>query len=109
MTSDGVLRVASLDDLLALKLKVIFQRVEAKDYRDIAAMLGVGMRLEPALAAGCALFGTSFAPAEALKALVHFKGGDLQELTIEEKQRLVAAASSVRSLPQMSIRSLSLA
>jgi predicted nucleotidyltransferase component of viral defense system len=42
-TTDGVLRVASLDDLMATKVKVILQRSEAKDYRDIAAMV----RAEP--------------------------------------------------------------
>ena len=36
MTEDGVLRVASLDDLMATKVKVVLQRAEAKDYRDIA-------------------------------------------------------------------------
>ena len=34
LTDDGVLRVASLDDLMATKLKVLLQRVESKDYRD---------------------------------------------------------------------------
>jgi Nucleotidyl transferase AbiEii toxin, Type IV TA system len=33
ITSDGVLQVASLDDLMANKVKVILQRVSAKDYR----------------------------------------------------------------------------
>ena len=35
---DGVLEVASLLDLLATKLKVMLQRIEAKDYRDVAAI-----------------------------------------------------------------------
>ncbi|MBW8882339.1 MAG: nucleotidyl transferase AbiEii/AbiGii toxin family protein, partial [Asticcacaulis sp.] len=38
-TTDKVLEVASLEDLMATKLKVILQRAEAKDYRDIAAMI----------------------------------------------------------------------
>ena len=33
-TDDGVLQVASFDDLMATKLKVVLQRAEAKDYRD---------------------------------------------------------------------------
>lgn len=33
------LPVASLEDLMATKVKEILQRVEAKDYRDIAAMI----------------------------------------------------------------------
>src|ERR1035437_7523555 len=49
-TDDGVLEVASLKDLLALKLKVILQRVEAKDYRDIAALVMSGIPLDQGLA-----------------------------------------------------------
>lgn len=40
LTEDGVLQVASFDDLMATKLKVLLQRAEARDYRDIAAMIG---------------------------------------------------------------------
>ena len=39
VTVDSTLQVASLDDLMATKLKVILQRAEAKDYRDLAAMI----------------------------------------------------------------------
>jgi hypothetical protein len=49
-TEDGVLQVASLDDLLAAKLKVLLQRVEAKDYLDLAAMLEAGAKLSAGLA-----------------------------------------------------------
>lgn len=35
LTADGMAWVASLDDLLATKLKVILQGAEAKDYSDI--------------------------------------------------------------------------
>jgi hypothetical protein len=41
LTADGVLPVASLADLMATKVKVVLQRAEAKDYRDIAAAGGV--------------------------------------------------------------------
>ncbi|HBT96503.1 MAG TPA: hypothetical protein DEB25_02075 [Desulfobulbaceae bacterium] len=44
-TDDGVLRVASFNDLMATKLKVVLQRAEAKDYRDVAAMLSTGVSL----------------------------------------------------------------
>jgi hypothetical protein len=33
-TEDGILQIASLDDPMATKVKVILQRAEAKDYRD---------------------------------------------------------------------------
>jgi hypothetical protein len=37
-TADGTLLVASLQDLLATKLKTIIDRAEAKDYRDISVI-----------------------------------------------------------------------
>jgi len=95
----GVLLVASLDDLLATKLKVLLQRVEAKDYQDIAAMLNAGMKLENGLAAARALFGKEFQPSESLKALVYFQGGDLSTLSVGEKRMLVEAVEKVRQLP----------
>ncbi len=33
MTDDGVLQVATLDDLMATKVKVLLQRIEVKDYQ----------------------------------------------------------------------------
>lgn len=77
ITEDGVLHVASLDDLVASKVKVILQRAEAKDYRDIAAMVGAGVNMAQGLAAARALFGLSFQPGESLKAMVYFEDGDL--------------------------------
>ncbi len=44
-TDDGVLQVASFEDLMATKVKVVLQRAEAKDYRDICAMLNAGVSL----------------------------------------------------------------
>ena len=92
-------QIASLDDLLATKLKVILQRLGAKDYRDIAAMLAAGMDLSKGLAAARALYGNQFQPSESLKAMAYFEDGDLQSLTPKEKRGLIAAASSVRELP----------
>jgi hypothetical protein len=47
-TRDGILLVASLDDLMAIKLKATLDRAEAKDYRDIAEMISAGVSLLPA-------------------------------------------------------------
>lgn len=98
-TPDGVARVASLEDLLATKLKVILQRSEAKDYKDIAAMVKAGVRLDTGLAAAEQMFRPTFPPAESLKALVYFQGEDMQRVTADERQVLVAAARGVKSLP----------
>ncbi len=105
LTEDGVLEVASLDDLMATKVKVVLQRAEAKDYRDIAAMVGAGISLDKGLAAAREIFGPNFQPSESLKALVFFRDGDLATLTKEEKSTLVNAVSAVRELPRVEVRS----
>ncbi len=104
-SEDGVLDVAALDDLMATKVKVILQRIEAKDYRDIAAMINAGVSLSKGLSSARALFGKNFQPSESLKALVYFQGGDLDQLTPEERNTLIYAASAVRDLPEMVIAS----
>lgn len=108
VTADGVLHVASLADLMATKLKVILQRAEAKDYRDIAAMLNAGESLAHGLAAARQIFGPNFQPSECLKALAYFKDGDLATLSTDEKQTLVDAARNAHALPTVEIRSRAL-
>ena len=103
ITEDGVLHVASLDDLMATKVKVILQRAEAKDYRDIAAMVGAGVNLAKGLAAARTLFGINFQPSESLKAMVYFEDGDLRTLTKAERTCLVKAVSDVRDLPRVEV------
>lgn len=103
LTADGVLEIASLEDLMAHKLKVILQRVESKDYLDIAALLEAGVNLEKGLSAAKALFGSVFQPSESLKALTYFEGGDLNILSPFVKETLISAASQVRSLPSVEI------
>jgi hypothetical protein len=100
-TEDGVLQVAALDDLMATKLKVLLQRVEAKDYQDVAAMLKAGGDLARGLAIARAMFGNAFQPSECLKALTWFEGGDLHLLADRERCLLIEAASAVRRLPQV--------
>jgi hypothetical protein len=103
LTEDGVLQIASLDDLMATKSKVILQRIEAKDYRDIAAMLNAGVSLPRGLAAARAMYGVNFQPSESLKAMVYFDGGDLSTLTQEEKNCIINAVNKVRNLPNVEI------
>lgn len=91
LTVNGELLLASPLDLLGHKLNVLLQRVEAKDYRDIAALLRSGVRLEAGLGAAQALFGPSFPPAEAVRAMTYFQGGDLETLTSEDKRTLTQA------------------
>lgn len=108
LTDDGVLQVASLEDLMATKVKVVLQRAEAKDYRDVAAMLDAGASLSHGLAAARRLYGPNFQPSESLKALVYFNDGDLKTLSADEKKTLVDAVKAVRDLPDVALRSISL-
>lgn len=101
-TEDGVLRVASLADLMATKLKVILQRSEAKDYQDIAAMVRAGVSVAAGLAAAEQMFKPAFSPSESLKALVYFEGGDMQRLSAADRRVLIEAARGVRILPRIS-------
>jgi hypothetical protein len=100
-TADAVLLVASLDDLMATKLKAILDRAEAKDYRDIAAMLLAGVSLETGLGAFSAMFGKD--PALPLRALGYFNDGDLPTLSQDERDTLHAARDRVRTIPKVTL------
>lgn len=104
-TEDGVLQVASPLDLMGTKLAVLLKRVVARDYQDIAALIRSGVSLNKGLAVAQVLYGFSFQPSEALKALVYFKGGDLSTLPRLDRQLLVEAVKKVGPLPV--IRSVS--
>src|SRR4030081_1820594 len=77
-TRDGILLVASLDDLMATKLKATLDRAEAKDYRDIAEMISAGASLPAGLSAFRAMFDGE--PAQVLRGLGFFSDGDLNTL-----------------------------
>ena len=109
VTSDAVAQIASLEDLLATKLKALLQRVEAKDYLDIAALLGAGASLDRGLAGARALYGQAFQPAECLKALVYFQGGDLGTLSVDIRDELTRAVAATGPLPSVAVISHSLA
>ena len=98
-TSDGVVLVASMRDLMAFKLKVLVQRIEKKDYLDIHVMIENGLSLQDGLSCAKALFGKAFQPSEALKTLTWFKGGDLADLSAEIKQSLIHAVNAVEEIP----------
>jgi Nucleotidyl transferase AbiEii toxin, Type IV TA system len=101
-TGDGTLLVASLDDLMATKLKATLDRAEAKDYRDIAAMIAAGVSLP----AGLSAFRTMFKgePAQVLRALGFFRDGDLNTLSTADREVLRTARDRVRQLPDVVVR-----
>ena len=98
-TRDRVLVVASLEDLLATKLKAILDRAEAKDYRDISAILSAGVSLEKALGAFAMNYRRD--PALPLKALGFFKDGDLPSLPKADQDLLRTARDRVSDVPDV--------
>ncbi len=106
-TEDGVVRVASMLDLGGTKVKTLLQRVEAKDYRDLAALLEHGLALADVLGAAHALYKNTFEPLVAQKALAYFEGGDLGTLDEDVRRRLTREATQdlhVVALPLRSTR-----
>lgn len=107
MTTHGELRLASLDDLLGHKLRVLIRRVQAKDYQDVAAMLRNGQRLERGLGAAQAL-GTTFPIAETARTLGYFEGGDLARLSAGDRAVLTRASRHIGEVEPLPILSQSL-
>jgi Nucleotidyl transferase AbiEii toxin, Type IV TA system len=106
-TNDTTLLVASLEDLLATKLKAIMDRAEAKDYRDISAMLSAGVSLETALGGFAKMYGKD--PGLPLRAMGFFKDGDLPLLPKTDQDFLRSARDRVSEIPEVAITRGSLA
>jgi hypothetical protein len=103
----GGIRVASLLDLAATKVKAVQDRAESKDYLDVNRLLEEGIDLAMALGAARAVYGPAFNPLLSLKALTYFGDGDLPSLPEDVRSRLQGAAGrtdptalpEVRALP----------
>lgn len=98
---DSRLRVASLLDLAATKLKVIQDRAESRDYIDVYHVIRAGLSLPAGLGAAGAIYGERFNPMITLRALSYFGDGDLPRLPEATKQFLAEAAAAVREIPQV--------
>jgi hypothetical protein len=92
------LRLASLLDLAAQKVKVVQVRAERKDYLDLDTLIRAGITLADGLAAARALY-PEFAPTPTLKALSYFEDGDLPSLDAAVRLRLAHAAAEVGTIP----------
>ena len=99
--SGTAVKVASLVDLFGTKLATLLQRVEARDYQDIIAILKSGLSLQEGLGAARAIYGSQFQPAEALKALTWFEEGDLSSIDRDARAFLRRQAEAVTSIPPM--------
>jgi hypothetical protein len=101
-TCDGTLLVASLDDLMATKLKATLDRAEAKDYRDIAEMISAGVSLPAGLSAFKQMFDGE--PAQVLRAIGYFDDGDLNTLSAADRDVLCKARDRIDQLPGVVVR-----
>jgi hypothetical protein len=105
---NGMPLIASLDDLLAHKLKTLLQRVELKDYLDIDALIHSGLSLARGLAGAQLLF-PAFSAQECLKALTYFEDEPLRNLPPQVEERLLGWVKRVRTVPSLKLDSSSLA
>jgi hypothetical protein len=99
LTRDGTLFIASLDDLMATKLKATLDRAEAKDYQDIAKMISAGVSLPVGLSAFRQMFGGE--PAQVLRAIGYFEDGDLSKLSAADRSILCNARDRIGALPDV--------
>ena len=84
--------VASLDDIMATKLKVLLERVEWKDYTDIATLIEHGVSLTKGIASLNSLFGEVVPPTLVLQTLTWFNEPQLSELSEHCRNVLDSAA-----------------
>jgi hypothetical protein len=101
-TRDGILLIASLDDLMATKLKATLDRAEAKDYRDIAEMISAGVSLPAGVSAFRSMF--SGEPSQVLRSIGYFGDGDLDTLARTDQDILRNARDRVGKLPDVVVR-----
>ena len=90
--------VASLEDLAACKLAALVNRVELKDYLDVAALLRHGLSLSDMLACAQAVYHGAFPVAACVKSLAWFDDPKLDELTKEDRRLLEANALAVEEI-----------
>ncbi len=69
--------IASRLDLLGTKLATVTQRVEARDYLDIAALLASGLTINDGVAALLALYRNQASGLQSVKTIVWFQDGGL--------------------------------
>ena len=74
----------------------------------VAVLLASGLTLTEGLGAARALYGSAFPVSEALKALVSFADGDLDELPASTQQQLIEAVKAVDAVPVLERSNLNL-
>ena len=93
--------VASLADLAAGKLAALVNRVELKDYLDVAALLKKGLELSYLLGCAEAVYHGAFPTAACLKSLTWFDDSALAGLPPSDRLVLENAALAVDKIPRV--------
>jgi len=91
---NGVARVASRLDLLATKLATVTQRIEPRDYVDIAALLTAGLSINEGVAALLALYGNQASGLQSVKTIAWFRDGDLEAVLPGDVRELLTRAAA---------------
>ena len=91
--------IASLEDLAAGKLAALVNRVELKDYLDVAALLRHGLSLSYMLVCADAVYHGEFPVAACLKSLAWFDDPALADLSPQDRTLLEEAVLSVEQIP----------
>jgi hypothetical protein len=102
---DNRVRIASLLDLAAQKVKVILVRAEPRDYEDIYTLLKSGVSLPKALGAAKALY-PEFNPVLSLKALTYYGERTLATVPTAVREYLTeesAKVKSIRTIPRIAV------
>jgi hypothetical protein len=87
-------RIASRLDLLATKLATVTQRIEPRDYVDIAALLASGLTINEGVAALLALYGAQASGVQSVKTIAWFKDGDLERVLPADVRAVLTAAAT---------------
>jgi hypothetical protein len=90
----GAAAIAAPLDLLATKLKALHDRIEAKDYLDIEALLRSGVTLDEGIAAAMTLFGRTLNPLDTAKAVAWFRDSGLEDVLPERTRTYLAVAAA---------------
>jgi hypothetical protein len=103
--ADGPLfKVAALVDVAGMKVAVVTQRAETKDYLDIHALLTKAeISLATMLAAAVIIYGAEFNPLLSLKAISYHNDRTLADLPLEVRRDLIEAVrlTDPNNLPRL--------
>ncbi len=92
LRSPGHTPIASPVDLLGTKLATVTQRIEARDYVDIAALLQSGLTINDGVAALTALYGPQASGLQSVKTLTWYRDGGLEDTLPDAVKNTLRAA-----------------